>query len=395
MTKMRSRFAAVLCTAALLTGGAVAAASAAGAVTNVTGVTYLPTNLDSGNGTAVVNTLAGGWALDKFHRTLTVTDSSACTVVVSPFTCFSATVSDTGTFTTIPGNGHAPNPASTTDPGTNIAWPPVSGPFSGTASYLFEANTAPAPSNIRGVVNNSGFPATGDNSTSLWFENAFSGGTAYKNADGTIFTGAIQNTWGWSYTSQTGASSTTTAVSCESWADTAANGAGGTALDGNITGKQCAGTPIPVPQGDLGNFVNPYGNGFDVYQQHYAVNTIVAGWTATKFDPATLFVRFLNSHGGFSLEAVNGHGIATGLCVSDPVGSEPAGFVPGQLTLRGCNNSQFQGFSPQPDGSLQSDVAGAGHVEPNGTGAPLVVKTTFDGWGGFKYQWKDRASLPG
>jgi hypothetical protein len=148
------------------------------------------------------------------------------------------------------------------------------------------------------------------------------------------------------------------------------------------------------PVGAEGDYVNPYGNGFDVYQQHYAANRLVAGWTATRDDPATHFIQETNVHGGYSLEAVNGKGIATGLCVSDPVGSEPAGFITGQLTLRGCNGSVFQGFTPNStNGSLASDT-GAGHVEPNGTGAPLVVTTVFDGWGGYKYVWKDLAQLP-
>jgi len=149
--------------------------------------------------------------------------------------------------------------------------------------------------------------------------------------------------------------------------------------------------------GNFGNYVNPYGNGFDIFRQHYAVNALVAGWTATKGDPATHFVRIVNVHGGYSIEAVNAKNIATGLCVSDPVGSEPPGFAAGQLTLRGCNGSVFQGFS-QPGGNgtaLDSDIAGAGHVEPNGTGAPLTVRTAFDPWGGFRYTWTDFAHLPG
>ena len=40
-----------------------------------------------------------------------------------------------------------------------------------------------------------------------------------------------------------------------------------------------------------GNNVNPFGNGFDVWQQRAAVNTVIVGWPATKADPATHFLQ--------------------------------------------------------------------------------------------------------
>ena len=43
--------------------------------------------------------------------------------------------------------------------------------------------------------------------------------------------------------------------------------------------------------GNWGDEVNPFGNGFDVYGQRQAMNAIIAGWTATKADPATHFIR--------------------------------------------------------------------------------------------------------
>ena len=42
--------------------------------------------------------------------------------------------------------------------------------------------------------------------------------------------------------------------------------------------------------GNWGDKVNPFGNGFDV-RRHQAVNAIIAGWTVTKADPATHFIR--------------------------------------------------------------------------------------------------------
>ena len=43
--------------------------------------------------------------------------------------------------------------------------------------------------------------------------------------------------------------------------------------------------------GNWGDEVNPFGNGFDVYQQRDYAGAIIAGWTATQADPATHFLR--------------------------------------------------------------------------------------------------------
>lgn len=155
-------------------------------------------------------------------------------------------------------------------------------------------------------------------------------------------------------------------------------------------------TTLAHVQTNFGDYVNPFGNGVDVFQQHWVPNAKVVGWTATKGDPATHFIRVPNIHGGFSLEAVNGKDIATGLCVSDPIGSEPLGFLPGQVTLRGCNESVFQGFTETTSGgkpALASDT-GAGFLNPNGIGFPLVVGSSVTAWGGSQYRWQDQFQLP-
>jgi hypothetical protein len=234
----------ILPAAAVVLGFALPASAAP---ISVSGTTYLPDNGDSGNGAVSI------WADDAFHRDLTVTAApSVCSVPVTGLTCYVATISDSGTFTTRPGNGHAPNPNSVSDPGTNIAYPPVSGPFSGGGTYIFQTAATPAPANIPDVVNNHGSsspPAL--HSTSDWFANAFASGTTFYNSDGQEVTlggtndTVLQNSWGWSYTSMTGAGKHTLAVDCESWTDSFANGAGDTPGDSNITGKQCAGTPKP------------------------------------------------------------------------------------------------------------------------------------------------------
>ena len=93
----------------------------------------------------------------------------------------------------------------------------------------------------------------------------------------------------------------------------------------------------PPPPGNFGNEVNPFGNGFDVYQQHQAVNAIIAGWTATKADPATHFIRLSGTHSGAYQYEYAPHGVGTGLCVSDP-GYDAAGTgLTNGLVLRGCN----------------------------------------------------------
>lgn len=234
-------------------GLAAAFALPASAASTVSGTTYLPANLDSGNGSATVNGLQGGWAIDTFQRTLSVTATpDACNDPVDGLTCYTATVSDTGTFEAIPGNGHAPDPASTTDAGTNIAYPPVSGPFDGGATYIFETSATPAAANIPDVVDNHGHsPSSVADSTSDWFVNAFTGSATFYNTNGQVVTvggtndTVLQDTWGWTYTSMTGGAKHTNAVACETWTDSAANGAGAEAADGNITGTQCAGALKP------------------------------------------------------------------------------------------------------------------------------------------------------
>jgi len=74
-------------------------------------------------------------------------------------------------------------------------------------------------------------------------------------------------------------------------------------------------TPPPPPPGNFGDEVNPFGNGFDVFQQHQAVNAVIAGWTATQADPATHFLRHAGTvSGAFQFEYAP-HGSGTVLCV--------------------------------------------------------------------------------
>ena len=151
--------------------------------------------------------------------------------------------------------------------------------------------------------------------------------------------------------------------------------------------------PPPSP-GNFGNEVNPFGNGFDVFQQHQAVNAIIAGWTATKADPATHFIRLSGTHSGAFRYEYAPHGVGTGLCVSEP-GYDAAGTgLTTGLVLRGCNTGPWQQFIPQSNGSLANLASGL-VVSPNGTGAQLRGTTAPTPWGGSRYTWTDYAHLPG
>ena len=151
---------------------------------------------------------------------------------------------------------------------------------------------------------------------------------------------------------------------------------------------------VVVPPGNFGNEVNPFGNGFDVFQQHQAVNAIIAGWTATKADPATHFIRLNGTHSGAFQYEYAPQGVAVGLCVSDP-GFDAAGTgLQNGLVLRGCNTGPWQQFIPQSNGTLQNVATGL-FVNPNGTGAQLRGGTAPTAWGGSVYTWTDFAHLPG
>ena len=115
--------------------------------------------------------------------------------------------------------------------------------------------------------------------------------------------------------------------------------------------------PVYVP-GNYGDMVNPFGNGFDVYKQHQAVNAIVVGWTATKADPATHFIRHPGTIPGAYTFEYAPNGVGTGLSVSDP-GYDAAGTgLTNGLVLRGCNTGHWQQFIPQSNGTLKNVATG-------------------------------------
>jgi hypothetical protein len=178
---------------------------------------------------------------------------------------------------------------------------------------------------------------------------------------------------------------------------------------GEITGiSSCAVTPAPTPTPtpvpvtgslDVGDFINAFGNGPDVFRQHYSVNTPVIGWPATQTDPATHFIRTDTSVPGvWTLEAVLPDGEPSGFCISNPAGGDPADQGgPTGLELRGCNGSVFQRFSIDTEGGLTYLVSAVdgGIVDPGGRGVQLVASPVPVSWaGGSVYHWVSLLDLP-
>jgi hypothetical protein len=146
--------------------------------------------------------------------------------------------------------------------------------------------------------------------------------------------------------------------------------------------------------GSAGDMVNPFGNGFDVYQQRADVNTVIAGWPATQGDPATHFLLEAGTASGAYRYEYAPNGKGTGLCVSNPDGGYPGdpGGATG-LVLRGCNTGVYQEFTTGSGNKLISKANGQ-VVNPHGTGAQLSTGASGVSWGGSSWTWTDYGSLP-
>jgi hypothetical protein len=145
---------------------------------------------------------------------------------------------------------------------------------------------------------------------------------------------------------------------------------------------------------NYGDEVNQFGNGFDVYRQHQAVNTMIIGWPATKADPGTHFIREAGTiRGAYRFEYAP-YGKPTGLYVADP-GYDAAGTgLRHGLVLRAANNGPWQQWYPMSDGTL-NNAATFMIITPNGTGAQLrgtVPRASMPA--GSAYTWTDYAHLP-
>jgi hypothetical protein len=151
-------------------------------------------------------------------------------------------------------------------------------------------------------------------------------------------------------------------------------------------------TAVRTP-GNWGDEVNPFGNGFDVYQQHQWAGALIAGWTATQADPATHFLALSGTHSGSVKFEYAPKGSGTGLCVSDPAGGSSSDPLRDGLVLAVCNDGAWQQFIPQSNGTLKNVATGL-TVNPAGTGGQLRGGTTATTWGGSTYTWTDYTNLP-
>lgn len=184
------------------------AASAAPVPTTAHAVTHVANRPDSGNG--------GTWAYDTLNRTLDVVVSPVqfAADTAAGLTDYTATVSDLGVFSARQGE-LSPNQSTA---GVKIAHA-VKGSMTGSISYTI---TAPAADTLTGVVptqENDNFAAALV-STANWPKQAF--------ATPAGVTVTEVNTWSWAYQ-----------TACEKWLDSAVNGYGNQAADGNVTGQLC------------------------------------------------------------------------------------------------------------------------------------------------------------
>jgi hypothetical protein len=218
--------------AALAAGAAVALAgvSAAGASTTrgtVTAVTHITGRPDSGG--------AGTWATDTFTRTLTLTYLGKGGPAATPYQ-YMAAVADSGTALNLPGQ-LTPNQGGK-DAGKIMKAVQVKAAMTGFGQWgVFDASARDArglvPAQLHGAVN-SLYPS------STWPELAFPAGTT--------FAGVSESGFGYNYHVPALTVTSIRVVNghkvtvrkvypAQNWSDTALNGDGQLARDGNITGR--------------------------------------------------------------------------------------------------------------------------------------------------------------
>jgi hypothetical protein len=197
------------------------------ATLSVTAVTTLSNRPDSGAN--------GNWATDQMTRTATVTrhDQVASTDCGSSATScwfYTATISDVGSFQTIPGaftpNQECTEPNNTSCNGLTISGT-VSGSINGGGTMEFYANSSnPSASSVPTTVKGDG------DDTSTWYTLFFPAATQFQL---TTNSNAPFTAWSWSYNAP---------GTCENWVDAYNNGDGDGPYspDGNIAGiNECTG----------------------------------------------------------------------------------------------------------------------------------------------------------
>ena len=205
-------------------------------------LTHLSDRPDSGNGAPDPY-----WADDTFGRALTITETGSTGTAPAITYDFTATLKDTGLFTTIKG---AWTPNQSAPYAGDVIKSRVTGAMDGYADFTFTASKLPSS------LPNLGIPPFEDDhglvpadSTSTWYELAFPAGTT--------FGGTGLGDWSWKYDASVKTVTFRTVwvlerirhrrvwvkvlvpvvrVDHQQWTDAASNGYGDLAGDGNISG---------------------------------------------------------------------------------------------------------------------------------------------------------------
>jgi hypothetical protein len=194
-------------------------------VITATATTHITNDPDTGHGVPAI------WATDTLTRTVTLTKGTqvpgtACGLAASAGCwSFTADLSDSGTFVTIPGAG-TPNQACAGCAGELIRSPAVSGTIAGNYQVTFDASYPVADASL--VAKNhddAGVPASPPYTSTTWGEQFFPAGTSFGNVTGGPYT--------WTYQVVKGGFPFFTT---ERWTDSSSNGDGNEPQDGNISG---------------------------------------------------------------------------------------------------------------------------------------------------------------
>ena len=185
-----------------------------------TSLTLITNDPDGGHGTPAT------WAEDTIWRSETLTKGTqvpgtACGLAATAGCwAYTASLSDWGTFTTIPGAG-TPNQACAGCAGKKITRR-VTGFLAGAYTVTFDASSqTPDASLVALMHDDHGAAAVAPFTSTTWGEQFFPAGTKFGSVTG----GAYK----WTY-------STTATFPAQTWTDSSANGDGNLAGDGNISG---------------------------------------------------------------------------------------------------------------------------------------------------------------
>lgn len=194
-------------------------------VITATATTHVTNDPDNGHGSPST------WAMDTITRTVTITkgtqvSGTACGLAASAGCwSFTAALSDSGTFVTIPGAG-TPNQSCAGCAGELIRSPAVSGTIAGNYQVTFDASYPVADASLVGKNHDDhGGPVFAPYTSTTWGQQFFPAGTSFGPFVGGAYT--------WTYQVLSGGFPFFTV---ERWVDSSSNGDGNTPGAGNISG---------------------------------------------------------------------------------------------------------------------------------------------------------------